>query len=115
MQMEMQKARGPQSFRGTYQSVKRTHLENGLPVPPMGEVARGIIRAGIGVWSKAVVEDTSRWLTAKGGGTPTEKKARADRRKERKANNYASKLAKGKGKLKPSGEAGSGKKKGGGK
>lgn len=114
--MEMQKTRGPQTLRGTYRDIKRTHPENGLPVPPLKEVARGIVRAGARVWAKAVVEDTERWLAAKAGGTPAEKKARADHRKDRKAANYAAKLAKkSKGKLKPSGEGGEKKKKGRGK
>jgi hypothetical protein len=114
--MEMQKTRGPQTLRGTYKSIKRTHLENGLPVPSLRGAARSIVRAGASVWAKAVVEDTERWLAAKDGGTRAEKKARADHRKDRKAANYAAKLAKkSKGKFKQSGEGGEKKKKGRGK
>lgn len=103
--MEMQKHSGPRTFRGTYRGILRTHSENDLMVPSMKEVARSIVRAGTGVWSKVIVEDTQRWLAAKSGGTQAERKARAEHRKERKNANYAAKLAKkGKGKLKPSGE-----------
>lgn len=112
--MEMQKTLGPHTLRGTYNEMKRNNTV--VPFPPLKRLARSIIKQGLRVWDKALVEDAERWLTAKSGGTPAERKARADRRKEQKARNYASKLARrSKGRLKPSAEGGGNEKKGKGK
>jgi hypothetical protein len=118
--MEMQRKRsGPETLRGAWRRHIKDSAAVGLPHRPLREFARKTAAGTAAVVldkTHTVVLDAIRWLQAKGGGSPEERKARALRRKERKATNFALKQAKrSKGSLKPSGDGGDKKKKGKGR